>query len=101
MSRQEKLKARGATFQHELGKEVDPKLLCRIPRGTMVWPERGGRGMTQHDVLAEKLPNKKICGLQAFKLLNPVDLYLDGRFRTLPTGSKFGTYARNTKRVRK
>ena len=100
MSRQEKLEARGTTFQHKLWKEIDLKLLRRIPEGTMVWLERGGRGMTQHDVLVKKIGGK-VRSLTGFELLNPLTLYLDGNHWTLSTGMRIGTYSRNAKRVKK
>ncbi len=82
--------------------------IVRFPRGTTIYPENSGRGSIGHDVLARKLPNKKISNLTAYEALTPVDMTVFSRHgaysRTLPKGSKFGAYAskaRKPKRLKK
>ena len=47
-----------------------------FPDGTVIWPERGGRGVVQNG-LAERLKNIEVRGLSGFRALNNCTLYLD------------------------
>ncbi|MGB9707124.1 MAG: hypothetical protein ACPLXP_03570 [Microgenomates group bacterium] len=69
--------------------------------GTVIWPERSGRGVVQGGLYAKELPEgRKIKGLTGFSALEPVTLYLDRRYWTLPKGSLFGAYKGNGERVK-
>ena len=71
-----------------------------FPHETIIWPERGGRGMVQEGLYAEKLKKRKIKGLNGFRAISSCLLYFDGRYWTLPKDSPFGAYARNGMKVR-
>ena len=68
-----------------------------FPHGTMIWPERGGRGVIQGGLYVEGL-EKKVRGLSGFRALNNCTLYLDRRYCTLQKDSCFGAYPKNGKR---
>jgi len=70
-----------------------------FPHGTMIWPERGGRGVVQEGLYAIK-SKEKIRKLSGFWMLNDCTLYLNGKYWTLPKGSLFGAYAKNGKKVK-
>jgi len=71
-----------------------------FPHGTVIWPERGGRGMVQKGLHAEKLEKRKVKGLSGFRALDDCILYFDEKYWTLPEGFRFGTYAKNGKKVK-
>lgn len=75
------------------------KNLWFFPDRTMIWPERGGRGVVQEGLYAEKV-GRKVRGLSGFRALDDCVLYLDRRYWTLARDSFFGAYAKNGKRVK-
>jgi len=78
---------------------VGKTTICEIPEETMVWPEGGGRGVLQKGLFADRLGNRKVRGLPAFRARGPVLLYFDRNYWTIPQGTIFGTYARDVKKI--
>jgi len=71
-----------------------------FPEGTVIWSRRGGRGVVQGGLYAEKLGEIRVKKLSGFLALNNCNLYLGGRYWTLQKGSLFGAYTENGRRVK-
>jgi len=71
-----------------------------FPEGTVIWPEKGGRGVVQGELYAEKLEKIRVKGLSGFRTLNNCTLYLDRRYWTLQKDSRFGVCSKNGTRVK-
>ncbi len=71
-----------------------------FPEGTVIWPERGRRGVVQNGLYAERLEKTEVRGLSGFRALNNCTLYLDRRYWTLQKGFLFEAYTKNGRRVK-
>jgi hypothetical protein len=70
-----------------------------FPEGTVIWPEKGGRGVVQKGLYAERLIKREIRGLSGFRSLEDCVLYFGGNYWTLRKNSFFGAYVKNGEKI--
>ena len=75
-------------YQLHLGEQV-PETIYEFPTGTVIYPERSSRG-----VLIRPIYARKIKGLTDYQALTRIDLYLDGRYWSLPERTLFEAYSK-------
>lgn len=71
-----------------------------FPKGTMVWPQRSGRGVLTADLQAEKLEGEEVSGYQAWKAEFNMHLYLNGRFWQRSRGTPFGAPVKSAEKIK-
>lgn len=81
--------------------------IYNFSKGTMIWPERTGRGVVQNErginavpTLDKKGKQRKSKGLSQWQSLETATLYLDDRYWSLSQKSLFSAYKKNAKRVK-
>lgn len=78
-------------YQTHFGEEK-VETVYRFLKGTVVYPDRSGRGMLRNDISAKKLPYS-VSGLTGWRAGCQMDLHHDGHYWSLPEGTDFGAYA--------
>lgn len=65
-----------------------------IEKSKPIYPERGGTGFLQEELRAITTGGK-IRGLKGYQACESAPLYYDGRFWSIRSGERFGTYSSN------
>lgn len=79
-------------YQLHLDEQV-PETIYEFFAGTVIYPERSSRGVLTRSIHARRT-NGKIKGLTGYQALTRIDLYLNGRYWSLPEGTLFGAYSK-------
>ncbi|MBI4973030.1 hypothetical protein HZC27_00255 [Candidatus Roizmanbacteria bacterium] len=77
--------------------EKEVETVYRFLEGTVIYPDRSGRGMLRGEISAKKLPYH-VNGLTGYRSGCRMDLHHDGRYWSLPEGTDFGAYANKARK---